>query len=181
MRRGIGSDPRIGYHCLYAGANYGDSCSPKDVEALIRSAADSGSALRVLSAVEAANDAQKSVLVDKVVRRFGDDLEGRHFEMWGLAFKADTDDMRGAPGRVVIEALLARRDGGSLRSGCDERGSPHPRRSVGADVLARRDDRIRELISPAGELVLVVSRATRFSSRDNRKARARSSRYNRES
>jgi UDPglucose 6-dehydrogenase len=105
VRHGIGSDPRIGYHFLYAGCGYGGSCFPKDVKALIKTGADSGHTLRVLNAVEDANDAQKLVLVDKIVERFGEDLTGRHFAVWGLAFKPNTDDMREAPSRTLIEAL----------------------------------------------------------------------------
>ncbi|NMG46085.1 nucleotide sugar dehydrogenase [Aromatoleum toluvorans] len=108
VRQGIGSDPRIGWHFLYAGCGYGGSCFPKDVKALIRTAAEHGRALQVLGAVEAANDAQKHVLVDKIVRRFGEDLAGRRFALWGLAFKPDTDDMREAPSRVLIAELLRR-------------------------------------------------------------------------
>jgi len=108
VRQGIGSDPRIGYHFLYAGAGYGGSCFPKDVKALIRTAADQGQGLKVLQAVEDANDAQKRVLVDKVVARFGADLKGKRFAIWGLAFKPQTDDMREATSRVVIAELLAR-------------------------------------------------------------------------
>jgi UDPglucose 6-dehydrogenase len=108
VRKGIGSDPRIGYHFLYAGAGYGGSCFPKDVKALIRSARDEGVNLRVLDAVEAANERQKRVLVDKLVARFGESLRGRHFALWGLAFKPNTDDMREAPSRVIIAELLAR-------------------------------------------------------------------------
>jgi UDPglucose 6-dehydrogenase len=108
VRRGIGSDPRIGYQFLYAGAGYGGSCFPKDVKALVKTAADSGVALQVLTAVEAANERQKRVLVDKVVARFGEDLTGRHFALWGLAFKPNTDDMREAPSLVVIEELTRR-------------------------------------------------------------------------
>jgi UDPglucose 6-dehydrogenase len=108
VRQGIGSDPRIGFHFLYSGAGYGGSCFPKDVKALIRTAAERGRPLHVLSAVEAANDAQKHVLAEKVVARFGEDLAGRRFALWGLAFKPNTDDMREAPSRVVIDDLLAR-------------------------------------------------------------------------
>jgi UDPglucose 6-dehydrogenase len=108
VRQGIGSDPRIGYHFLYAGCGYGGSCFPKDVKALIRTAAESGRDLKVLQAVEDANDAQKQVLVNKIVRRFGDDLAGRRFAVWGLAFKPNTDDMREASARVLIAELLAR-------------------------------------------------------------------------
>jgi UDPglucose 6-dehydrogenase len=107
VRQGIGSDPRIGYHFLYPGAGYGGSCFPKDVAALIRTAADHGPARRVLVGVQAANDAQKHVIARKVVARFGEDLRGLRFALWGLAFKPNTDDMREAPSRVVIEDLLA--------------------------------------------------------------------------
>jgi len=108
VRRGIGSDPRIGYSFLYAGAGYGGSCFPKDVKALVRAAQDEGIPLRVLTAVEEANEHQKRVLVDKVVARFGTDLAGRHFALWGLAFKPNTDDMREAPALVIVEELLRR-------------------------------------------------------------------------
>ena len=108
VRKGIGSDPRIGYDFLYAGAGYGGSCFPKDVKALIKTArVNAGIDLKVLNAVEAANDAQKHVLAEKVKARFGDDLAGRHFGLWGLAFKANTDDMREATSREVIKDLLA--------------------------------------------------------------------------
>jgi UDPglucose 6-dehydrogenase len=108
VRQGIGSDPRIGYHFLYAGAGYGGSCFPKDVKALIRIGSENGRDMKVLGAVEAANDAQKHVLVEKVVARFGDNLSGRRFALWGLAFKPNTDDMREAPSRVIIDALIER-------------------------------------------------------------------------
>jgi UDPglucose 6-dehydrogenase len=108
VRRGIGSDPRIGYDFLYAGAGYGGSCFPKDVKALIKTAAaDGGIELKVLTAVEQANDAQKHVLGRKIKARFGADLGGKHFAVWGLAFKANTDDMREATSGEVIKDLLA--------------------------------------------------------------------------
>jgi UDPglucose 6-dehydrogenase len=105
VRQGIGSDPRIGYHFLYPGAGYGGSCFPKDVKALQYTARQNDMTLQVLAAVETVNDAQKHILVDKVVARLGNDLSGRRIAIWGLAFKPDTDDMREAPSRVVIEAL----------------------------------------------------------------------------
>jgi len=108
VRQGVGSDPRIGTQFLYPGAGYGGSCFPKDVKALVRTAAEQGIDLQVLGAVEAANERQKLVLVDKVVRRFGQDLHGRQFALWGLAFKPDTDDMREAPSAVIIRELLRR-------------------------------------------------------------------------
>ena len=107
VRRGIGSDPRIGYHFLYAGAGFGGSCFPKDVRALQNSAQEVGRPLGVLAAVERANEAQKRVLGDKIRARFGATLAGRRIALWGLAFKPNTDDMREAPSRVLIEDLLA--------------------------------------------------------------------------
>jgi UDPglucose 6-dehydrogenase len=108
VRRGIGSDPRIGYHFLYAGCGYGGSCFPKDVQALIRTASETGPGLRILEAVEEVNHEQKEVLVRKITKKLGDDLTGRTFAVWGLAFKPNTDDMREAPSRRVIADLLAR-------------------------------------------------------------------------
>jgi UDPglucose 6-dehydrogenase len=108
VRQGIGSDPRIGFGFLYSGCGYGGSCFPKDVKALMRTAHEAGAPLGVLAAVEAANERQKRVLIDKVTRRFGQDLAGRRFALWGLAFKPDTDDMREAPSRVIVAELLAR-------------------------------------------------------------------------
>lgn len=108
VRQGMGSDPRIGYHFLYPGVGYGGSCFPKDVKALVRTAKENGHTLRVLTAVEEANDAQKLRLVEKVVSRFGEDLSGRRLALWGLAFKPNTDDMREAPSRVIVEELTRR-------------------------------------------------------------------------
>ena len=108
VRRGIGSDPRIGYHFLYPGCGYGGSCFPKDVQALRRTAQENGVSLRVLDAVEDANAAQKGVLIQKLIARFGEDLSGKKFALWGLAFKPNTDDMREAPSRYMLEALWQR-------------------------------------------------------------------------
>ena len=108
VRHGIGSDPRIGYHFLYAGCGYGGSCFPKDVQALQRTAKEYGSTLQILEAVEGANDRQREVLLGKIVVKFGDALSGKNIALWGLAFKPNTDDMREAPSRVLIEGLLAR-------------------------------------------------------------------------
>ena len=114
VRKGIGSDPRIGTHFLYPGAGFGGSCFPKDVKALQHIAAEAGRPLRVMAAVEQANDAQKHVLGDKIKARFGNDLKGRRFALegkrialWGLAFKPNTDDMREAPSLTLISDLLA--------------------------------------------------------------------------
>ncbi len=108
VRRGMGSDPRIGYHFLYPGIGYGGSCFPKDVQALQRTATAAGMNLKLLDAVERVNYAQKHVLTQKIVKRFGEDLSGRTFALWGLAFKPNTDDMREAPSLVLIEDLVAR-------------------------------------------------------------------------
>jgi len=108
VRKGIGSDPRIGYQFLYSGAGYGGSCFPKDVRALRSMGRAAGLELGVLAAVEAANTRQKQVLVDKVVHRFGENLSGLQFAVWGLTFKPNTDDMREAPSRVIIEGLIRR-------------------------------------------------------------------------
>lgn len=105
VRHGIGADPRIGYYFIYPGCGYGGSCFPKDVQALHRTAKSVGYNAQILDAVEAVNKRQKSVIVDKIVKRFGDDLQGKKFAVWGLAFKPETDDMREAPSRTIIEAL----------------------------------------------------------------------------
>ncbi|MBC3907409.1 UDP-glucose dehydrogenase family protein [Undibacterium umbellatum] len=106
VRHGIGSDPRIGHSFLYAGCGYGGSCFPKDVQALERTAQDYGLNLLILQAVEAVNARQKQVLGDKMQQRFGENLSGRHFAIWGLAFKPNTDDMRAASSRVLLGELL---------------------------------------------------------------------------
>lgn len=108
VRHGIGSDPRIGYHFLYPGVGYGGSCFPKDVQALQRTATENGIDLKVLNAVELANERQKSVLIEKIEQRFGGNLAGKRFALWGLAFKPNTDDMREAPSRVIMEGLWAK-------------------------------------------------------------------------
>jgi UDPglucose 6-dehydrogenase len=108
VRRGVGSDPRIGTHFLFPGTGYGGSCFPKDVKALVFAGKDCGVRLGVLEAVEAANDRQKRVLVDKVVAHWGPDLTGKTLALWGLAFKPNTDDMRDAPSRTIVAELVAR-------------------------------------------------------------------------
>ncbi len=107
VRQGIGSDPRIGYHFIYAGVGYGGSCFPKDVQALIRTADHIGFDAALLKAVEARNEQQKRVLIDKISAHFAGDLAGKTFALWGLSFKPNTDDMREAPSRVLMEALWA--------------------------------------------------------------------------
>jgi len=106
VRKGIGSDSRIGYSFIYPGCGYGGSCFPKDVKALVKTGRDAGFAPSLLEAVEERNNIQKQVLGDKVVNRFGQDLTGRTFGIWGLAFKPGTDDMREASSLVLIKALL---------------------------------------------------------------------------
>jgi UDPglucose 6-dehydrogenase len=106
VRRGIGSDPRIGYQFLYPGAGFGGSCFPKDVKALLKSSRDAAKPLQILAAVEAVNDAQKHVLFQKILRRFRE-VKGKTIAIWGLAFKANTDDMREAASRTLIADLLA--------------------------------------------------------------------------
>ncbi|SAL54367.1 UDP-glucose dehydrogenase [Caballeronia peredens] len=137
VRRGIGSDPRIGYHFLYAGCGYGGSCFPKDVQALAQTARENGHTLRVLEAVEAVNHDQKEVLVNKIVKRMGEDLRGRTFAVWGLAFKPNTDDMREASSRRIIEALLQR---GAVVRAYDPVAREEAERVFALDLADRPDD-----------------------------------------
>jgi UDPglucose 6-dehydrogenase len=160
VRRGIGSDRRIGYGFLYAGTGYGGSCFPKDVRALMHTAATCGRRLRVLEAVEAVNQAQKNVLVEKICKRFGaDGLRGKLFALWGLAFKPNTDDMREAPSRVVVRALLER---GARLSVHDPIAIPQARRVLALDLQAQPAllDRIHYAAAPmdavAGADALVI-------------------------
>ena len=153
VRHGIGSDPRIGYHFLYAGCGYGGSCFPKDVKALIKTGADSGHTLRVLNAVEDANDAQKLVLVDKVVERFGEDLSGKHFAVWGLAFKPNTDDMREAPSRVIIAELFRR---GATVTAYDPVAMPEALRVFGEDARLAYAERPMQALDNADALLIVT-------------------------
>ncbi len=107
VRRGIGADPRIGYHFIYPGVGYGGSCFPKDVSALTNSARQAGYDAELLHAVEAVNARQKSRLAGKIIAHFGGDVQGRKFALWGLAFKPGTDDMREAPSVVLVHELVA--------------------------------------------------------------------------
>jgi UDPglucose 6-dehydrogenase len=153
VRQGIGSDPRIGYHFLYPGCGYGGSCFPKDVKALIKTAADdAGIGLKVLRAVEEANDAQKHVLTEKLKARFGD-LAGRHFAVWGLAFKPNTDDMREAPSRELIADLFA---AGATVSAYDPVAMDEARRIFGDDSRLRFASSPREALRDADALVIVT-------------------------
>lgn len=105
VRNGIGSDPRIGYHFIHAGAGYGGSCLPKDVKALARAASDAGFDAKILKAVEARNDDQKAILFKKLLQHYNNDLAGKTIAVWGLSFKPNTDDMRAAPSRVLLESI----------------------------------------------------------------------------
>ena len=151
VRAGIGADPRIGYQFLYAGCGYGGSCFPKDVQALIKTARDAGQDLMILGAVEAANETQKRVLAAKIVKRFGEDLAGRRFAVWGLAFKPNTDDMRQAPSLVLIEELLARR---ATVSAFDPIAMPEAQR-IFADRIAYAETPLAAL-DDADALVIVT-------------------------
>ncbi|WP_111307955.1 UDP-glucose dehydrogenase family protein [Confluentibacter sediminis] len=108
VRIGIGSDSRIGYSFIYPGSGYGGSCFPKDVKALHRTAAENGYEAQLIAAVEAVNDTQKLVIAKKVIKRFGENLTGKTFAIWGLSFKPDTDDMREAPSIYIIKELVKR-------------------------------------------------------------------------
>lgn len=138
VRQGIGSDSRIGYSFLYSGCGYGGSCFPKDVKALIKTAETckpNKINLRVLNAVEQANEQQKYVLVQKIKAIFGDDLHGKHFALWGLAFKPNTDDMREAPSRVVINELLK---SGATISAYDPAAMNEAKRIYGKEISEQK-------------------------------------------
>jgi UDPglucose 6-dehydrogenase len=153
VRRGIGSDPRIGYHFLYPGVGYGGSCFPKDVKAIIRSGRDAGLELQVLEAVERANDAQKHVLPAKIARRFGADLAGRRFALWGLAFKPNTDDVREAPSRVLVADLLAR---GASVCAYDPAAMPEARRIYAGEARVAFAESPLAAAAGADALVIVT-------------------------
>ena len=153
VRRGIGSDPRIGYHFLYPGAGYGGSCFPKDVKALVASGREQGHAMRVLTAVEEANEAQKRRLVDKLVKRFGEDLRGHHFALWGLAFKPNTDDMREASSRVIIAELIRR---GATVAAYDPVAADEARRVMGDLPGLRFADDMMAALQGADALLVVT-------------------------
>ena len=153
VRRGIGADPRIGRHFLYAGCGYGGSCFPKDVKALARMAAEAGVPARLLGAVEAANGHQKELLVHKIEARFGSDLAGKTFAVWGLAFKPETDDMREAPSEVVIRGLLAR--GASVRA-YDPVATGEARRIFADMPCLEFSSRALDAVKDADALVIVT-------------------------
>ena len=153
VRQGIGADPRIGYQFLYPGCGYGGSCFPKDVQALNRAARDAGGALRVLGAVEEANEFQQGVLGRKILGRLGEDLSGRRFALWGLAFKPNTDDMREAPSRRVIADLLAR---GASVCAYDPVAMDEARRIFGAEARIAYAESPMAALDGADALVIVT-------------------------
>jgi UDPglucose 6-dehydrogenase len=151
VRRGIGSDSRIGNKFIYPGIGYGGSCFPKDVKALIKTADQHGYKLRVLKAVEAVNDDQKSVLFEKLNKYFNGDLKGKTIAMWGLSFKPQTDDMREAPSLVIIEKLL---EAGAKVRAYDPVAMHETKRKIG-DIIEYSKDQYEALID-ADALLMVT-------------------------
>ena len=153
VRNGISSDSRIGYHFLYAGCGYGGSCFPKDVQALQCTANEYGCDLKILNAVEAVNERQKEVLLDKIISRFGKDLSGRNFALWGLAFKPNTDDMREAPSRVMIEKLWVH---GATVTAYDPVATHEAQRVYGDDPRLKLVDSPDTALNDADALIIVT-------------------------
>jgi UDPglucose 6-dehydrogenase len=153
VRQGIGSDPRIGYHFLYPGCGYGGSCFPKDVKALIKIGQENGHDLQVLNAVEAANDVQKYILSGKIKQQFGADLTGKHFALWGLAFKPNTDDMREAPSRELIHDLLS---AGATIAAYDPVAMHEARRIFNNEIRVTLADHPMAALDNADALVIVT-------------------------
>ena len=151
VRKGIGSDTRIGSSFLYAGCGYGGSCFPKDVKALIRTASDHGYPMRILQAVEDVNEEQKTILFRKLSAHFGGDLQGRRVAMWGLAFKPETDDMREAPSLVLIDRLL---EAGCQVMAYDPVAIPEARRRIGDRIAYAKN--IYETVEGADVLMVVT-------------------------
>lgn len=151
VRKGIGSDTRIGKKFLYPGCGYGGSCFPKDVKALIKTAEQNGYDMRVLKAVEEVNEAQKSILFKKLQKHFGDDLTGKTVAMWGLSFKPETDDMREAPALVLIDKIT--KAGATVRV-YDPIAMDECRRRVGDKVTYCKD--MYEAVVDADALLLVT-------------------------
>ncbi|WP_317201025.1 UDP-glucose/GDP-mannose dehydrogenase family protein [Janthinobacterium sp.] len=175
VRHGIGSDPRIGHSFLYAGCGYGGSCFPKDVQALERTARGYGQELLILRAVEAVNDRQKLVLGAKVTTRYGADLTGRHFAVWGLAFKPNTDDMREASARVLLAELLTR---GATVAVYDPVAMVEAKRVLELDLDAAQLARVRFAANPMDALegadaLVIVTEWKAFRSPDFEQIKAR--------
>jgi len=137
VRKGIGSDVRIGNKFIYPGTGYGGSCFPKDVQALVRTADENGYSLDILKAVESVNYRQKTVLFAKIMNHFKGDLKGKKFAMWGLAFKPKTDDMREAPSLVIIEKLL---EAGATVSAYDPVAMEEGKRILGDKIEFAQDE-----------------------------------------
>jgi UDPglucose 6-dehydrogenase len=137
VRKGIGSDPRIGNRFIYPGIGYGGSCFPKDVKALIKTAKQNGYDMRILQSVEDVNDDQKSVLFGKIMNHFGGDIKGKHFGVWGLSFKPNTDDMREAPSVVLINKLLAE---GATVTAFDPVAMHEATRDLGNTIVYAQDE-----------------------------------------
>ncbi|HET7360210.1 MAG TPA: UDP-glucose/GDP-mannose dehydrogenase family protein [Rhodanobacteraceae bacterium] len=168
VRQGIGADPRIGYHFIYPGAGYGGSCFPKDVQALERTAHAHGYDARLLGAVEAVNAAQKDKLHALVSRHLGGQLAGKTIALWGLAFKPNTDDMREAPSRRLMEALW--RDGARVRA-CDPQAVGETRRIYGdRDDLVFCDEPYAAL--EGADVLVVITEWKAFRSPDFARIRA---------
>ncbi|MBL8524148.1 MAG: UDP-glucose/GDP-mannose dehydrogenase family protein [Betaproteobacteria bacterium] len=153
VRKGIGSDPRIGYQFLYPGIGYGGSCFPKDVQALQRTAKAAGMDLKLLDAVERVNYAQKHVLTQKIVKRFGESLSGRTIAMWGLAFKPNTDDMREAPSLVLIDDLTKR---GATIVAFDPVAMTEAKHLLSGNSKVRFVDNANEALAGADALAIVT-------------------------
>ena len=153
VRKGIGSDPRIGYGFLYAGVGYGGSCFPKDVQALARTAASVGMPTRILDAVESVNNHQKTLLAEKIKRRFGETLNGKKIAVWGLSFKPNTDDMREAPSLVLIAELI--RCGASVIA-YDPIAMNEARRMLGPVSQLRYGDSPMAVLQGADALAIVT-------------------------
>lgn len=151
VRKGIGSDSRIGTKFIYPGVGYGGSCFPKDVKALIKTAEENGYHMRVLKSVEDVNNDQKSVLVNKVKSHFGDNLKGKTFAVWGLSFKPKTDDMREAPSIVIINQLLAL---GAEVKAFDPVAMEEAHRDLGDSITYTKDE--YEALVDADALLLVT-------------------------
>tara|TARA_Y100001933_G_scaffold220252_1_gene229415 strand:- start:1638 stop:2978 length:1341 start_codon:yes stop_codon:yes gene_type:complete len=164
VRRGIGSDPRIGFNFIYPGTGYGGSCFPKDVKALIHTAGETGYRAAIMEGVEAVNERQKGVLVDKIRRHFKGAVDGRTFALWGLAFKPNTDDIREAPSRTVIDQLLSM--GASVRA-YDPAAGDAAARVYGAEpgftLCRRRDDTLVDV-----DGLIIVTEWNEFRSPDFR-------------
>ncbi len=153
VRRGIGSDPRIGYRFLYPGAGYGGSCFPKDVKALQATAEHHGCPLKILAAVESVNDVQKERLLEKITQRLGADLSNKKFAVWGLAFKANTDDMREAPSQTVVRGLL---DRGASVMAYDPVAMDEARRVFGTTARLAYANSPMDAVTNADALVVVT-------------------------